>query len=207
MLFSFQYLAERWIVVGIGVIVYIFTGSHILISTIPRENEIRLKIMIDFRVFLSASVLFIAVLVNIIAFKTFIFISFSILCSIVLFEKWSTNGLRAGERQRKKRKNDVKEQLTTTNGILSNMFFNRSFQEKSKVNNNNASSSWRTGATSPQFPTDNRIRNRNAVSRNHSFSGRRTDFNSSRITDSHLKYIPFLPTVRRALGLDNVSRR
>lgn len=96
--------------------------------------------MIDFRVFLSASVLFIAVLVNIIAFKTFIFISFSILCSIVLFEKWSTDGLRAGERQRKKRKNDVKEQLTTTNGILSNMFFNRSFQEKSKVNNNNASS-------------------------------------------------------------------
>lgn len=163
--------------------------------------------MIDFRVFLSASVLFIAVLVNIIAFKTFIFISFSILCSIVLFEKWSTDGLRAGERQRKKRKNDVKEQLTTTNGILSNMFFNRSFQEKSKVNNNNASPSWRTGATSPQFPTDNRIRNRNAVSRNHSFSGRRTDFNSSRITDSHLKYIPFLPTVRRALGLDNVSRR
>lgn len=163
--------------------------------------------MIDFRVFLSTSFFFIAVLVNIIAFKTFVFISLSILCSVVLFEKWSTVGLRAGERQHKKRKNDVKERLSATNGIPSNMFFNRSFQEKSKVNNNNAFSSWRTGATSPQIPTDSRIRNRNAVSRNHSFSGRRTDFNSSRITDSHLKHIPFLPTVRRALGLDNVSRR
>ena len=185
----------------------IFTGSHLLISTIPRENEIRLKIMIDFRVFLSALFLFIAVLVNIITFKSFVFISLSILCIAVLFEKWSTNGLRAVEKRQKKRKNN--EQLPVSNGMFSNMFFNRSFQDKSKADKNNTSSTstWRIGATSPHVPTDNRIRNRSTVSRNHSFSGRRSDFNASRITDSHLKYIPFLPTVRRALGLDNVPKR
>nr|XP_022341390.1 mucin-19-like [Crassostrea virginica] len=162
--------------------------------------------MIDFRVFLSALFLFIAVLVNIITFKTFVFISLSILCTAVLFEKWSTNGLRAVEKRQKKRKNN--EQLPVSNGMFSNMFFNRSFQDKSKANKNNTSSTstWRIGATSPHVPTDNRIRNRSTVSRNHSFSGRRSDFNASRITDSHLKYTPFLPTVRRALGLDNVPK-
>ena len=115
----------------------IFTGSHLLISTIPRENEIRLKIMIDFRVFLSALFLFIAVLVNIITFKSFVFISLSILCIAVLFEKWSTNGLRAVEKRQKKRKNN--EQLPVSNGMFSNMFFNRSFQDKSKADKNNTS--------------------------------------------------------------------
>jgi hypothetical protein len=46
------------------------------------------------------------------------------------------------------------------------------------------------------------------VSRNRSFNaGRTSNFSTSRVTNSNLKYVPFLPTVRRALGLDNASNR
>lgn len=62
------------------------------------ENEICMKIMIDFRVFLLVLVFFIVVLVNIIVFKIFIFILFLILCLIVLFEKWLMDGFCVGER-------------------------------------------------------------------------------------------------------------
>ncbi|XP_061162810.1 uncharacterized protein LOC133172022 isoform X2 [Saccostrea echinata] len=161
--------------------------------------------MFDFRVVLILPFLFIAVFINLIAFKTFIFTSISILCASVLFERWSSSGwIRADKRLQKKQKSGEKERFSVTNGGFSNMFFNRSFQDKSKVNKSTTRSPWKVGSSSP--PLDNRIRNRNAVSRNHSFAGRRSDFNNSKITDSRLTSIPFLPTVRKALGLDNVSR-
>ncbi|XP_062605663.1 nuclear pore complex protein DDB_G0274915-like, partial [Saccostrea cucullata] len=131
----------------------------------------------------------------------------SILCASVLFERWSSSGwIRADKRKQKKQKGPggEKEKLSVTNGGFLNMFLNRSFQDKSKVSKSTVRSPWKFGSNSP--PLENRIRSRNAVSRNHSFAGRRSDFNNSRITDSRLTSIPFLPTVRKALGLDNVSR-